>query len=98
MTSVADRHVPIPKSEWHADFLSMLPTIRKHAAMAFRHLNSEAREEAIQDAIANAMLVYARLVQLKKVDLAYPAVLARCAVAQVKRQTGLAMRKHRFAC
>ncbi len=42
MTSVADRHVPIPKTEWHADFLTMLPTISKHAAMAFRHLNGRA--------------------------------------------------------
>ena len=98
MTSVADRHVPIPKSEWPTDFLSMLPTIRKHTATAFRYLNSEAREEANQDAIADAMLVYARLVQLKKADLAYPAVVARYAVAQVKRQTGLAMRNHSFVC
>ena len=98
MTSVADEHAPIPKNKWQADFLTMLPTIRKHAAMAFRHLKSEARDEAILDAIANAMLVYARLVQLKKVDLAYPAVLARCAVAQVTRQTGLARRKRRFVC
>ena len=76
----------------------MLPTIRKYVATAFRHLNSAAREEAIQDTVANAMLVYARLVQLKKADLAYPVVLARYAVAQVKRQTGLAMRKHSFVC
>ena len=69
MTSVEHRHVPIPKSQWFTDFLSMLPTIRKHAAMAFRYLNSEAREEAINDAIANAMVIYVRLVQLKKVDL-----------------------------
>ena len=38
--------------------------------MAFRHSNSKAREEAIQEAIANAMVVYVRLVQFNKVDLA----------------------------
>ena len=58
---------PVPR--WHAQFLSMLPTIRDHAAATFKHLNFEAREEAIQEAIANAVVVYARLVQLKKVDL-----------------------------
>jgi hypothetical protein len=68
---------------WHAQFLSMLPKIRAHAAIAFRHLKPEARDEAIQEAVANAMVAYVRLVQLKKVDLAYPTVLARYAVAQI---------------
>ena len=73
---------PVPR--WHARFLSMLPTIRDYAAVAFRHLNSEARKEAIQEAISNAVVIYAQLVQLKKVDLAYPTVLARYAVARIK--------------
>jgi hypothetical protein len=62
----------------------MLPTIRDHAAAAFRHVNSEARKDAIQEAISNAVVVYTRLVQLNKVDLAYPTVLARYAVARIK--------------
>ena len=72
---------------WHADFLSMLPTIRAHAAVAFGYLDSEAREDAIRDAINNAMHVYVRLVQLNKADLAYPTVLARYALARTKRRT-----------
>ena len=90
------KHLPVPS--WLAQFLSMLPTIRSHAALAFRHLNSGASEDAIQEAIANAMLIYARLVQLKKVDLAYPTVLARCAVAQVKRPTVPAMMNCSLVC
>ncbi|MFH1265007.1 MAG: hypothetical protein ABIK89_04725 [Planctomycetota bacterium] len=31
---------------WHATFLAMLPTIKTHAKIAFRHLDPEAREEA----------------------------------------------------
>jgi hypothetical protein len=62
----------------------MLRTIRNHAATAFRQMNSEAREQTIQEAIVNAAVVYARLVELKKVELAYPTVLARYAVARIK--------------
>jgi len=69
---------------WHQGFLAMLPAIRTHVRIAFRHLNPESREEAIQNCIANAMTAYARLHELGKVDLAYPSVLARFAVAQTK--------------
>ena len=31
---------------WHAGFLAMLPAIRLHAHVAFRHLNEEARDVA----------------------------------------------------
>jgi hypothetical protein len=62
----------------------MLPSIRQHATVSFRHLKPEAREEAVQEVVCNALRAYVRLVQLKKVDLAYPTVLARYGVAQVK--------------
>jgi hypothetical protein len=62
----------------------MLPSIRQHATVSFRHLNPKAREEAIQEVVCNALQAYVRLVQLKKVALAYPTVLAKFAVAQVK--------------
>jgi hypothetical protein len=69
---------------WHKGFLLMLPSIQKHAAVSFRHLKPEAREEAIQEVVANSLRAYVRLVQLGKVDLAYPTVLAKFGVAQVK--------------
>lgn len=69
---------------WHNLFLAMLPTIVAHARFAFRHLRPEAREEAAAECVANAFVAFARLVQLGKVDLAYPSVLARYAVAQVR--------------
>jgi len=73
-----------PAPRWHKGFLSMLPSIRRHAALSFRHLRSEAREEAIQEVVCNALRAYVRLVQLKKVGLAYPTVLAKFGVRQVK--------------
>ena len=68
---------------WHAGFLAMLPAIVTHARICFRRLDPEAREETIQEVIANALVAYTRLYALGKVDLAYPTVLARFAVAQV---------------
>ncbi len=68
---------------WHATFLEMLPAICRHAKIAFRHLNPEAREEAVQEVVCNACCAVARLAELDKLDLAYPTVLARYAVAQV---------------
>jgi len=61
----------------------MLPVIETHARCVFRHLDAEARQETVQEVIANALVAFVRLVQLGKVSLAYPTVLARYAVAQV---------------
>ena len=61
----------------------MLPSIVRYARISFRHLPTEAREEAAAECVANAFVAFARLVQLGKVELAYPSVLARYAVAQV---------------
>jgi hypothetical protein len=69
---------------WHKAFLAMMPPIKAHAKIAFRHLGPEAREEAVQEVICNACSAFARLVQRGKADLAYPSVLARYGVAQVK--------------
>ena len=69
---------------WHAGFLAMMPIIKTHARIAFRHLDAEAREEATQEVVCNACRAYARLVELNKVELAYPGVLARFGVAQTK--------------
>ena len=76
------RRCPVPR--WHEAFLLMVPSLRRHAAVSFRHLNPEAREEAIQEVVCNALRAYVRLVQLKKVALAYPTVLARFGIAQVR--------------
>lgn len=61
------RRRPTPPA-WHAGFLTMLPTIGTHARIAFRHLDPEAREEALQEVIANACRAYVRLVELGKAD------------------------------
>jgi hypothetical protein len=79
---------PVPQQEpvpdWHHQFLEMLPVIRKYADNAFQHLDPEGREDAIQEVVDNALVAFERLVQLDKADLAYPTVLARYGVAQLR--------------
>jgi len=68
----------------HAAFLAMLPKIRQYAAAAFAHCGPEARQEAVQEVLANCWAAYVRLVARGKGDLAYPTVLARFGVAQYR--------------
>ena len=56
--------------QWHPVFLNMLPTIRRCAQSAFRFLRPEARMEAVQDVVANAMVAFIRLFDRGKLDLA----------------------------
>jgi hypothetical protein len=65
-------------------FLELLPTICQHARYVFRRLLPEARDEAIQEVVANAFVAYTRLVEQGKEELAYATPLARHAVAQVR--------------
>lgn len=69
---------------WHAAFEAMLPLIERHATIAFRHLNPDTREEAIQETVCNACQAYSRLVDLGRNDVAYPGALARFGVAQTR--------------
>jgi hypothetical protein len=62
----------------------MMPTIGLHAQRVFHYLDDEARAEAIQETVVRAMLAYYRLHERGRVDLAYPRVLARFAVAQFR--------------
>jgi len=69
---------------WHKRFLQMLPLIRRHAAVSFRQFDPEARAEAVQEVVCNALAAFRRLVELGKSDVAYASPLARYAVAQVR--------------
>jgi hypothetical protein len=71
-----------PSPDWHHGFLAMLPIIVSHAKFAFRRLRPEALAEAVQEVVANCCRAYARLVELNKLSLAYPRVLANYGVRQ----------------
>ena len=69
---------------WHDDFVAMLPQIEAHARYAFRRLKGDHREEAVQEAICNCCLAFARLVEQGRAEAATWSSLARYAVAQVR--------------
>jgi len=75
---------------WHKQYMAMLPAIVRHARFASRDLDAEAREEFIQEVVANTLAAFVRLVELGKADIAYAAPLATYAVAQIRegRQVG----------
>jgi hypothetical protein len=43
-----------PAPAWHKLFLAMLPAVKTHAKIAFRHLDPEDREEVVQEVTCNA--------------------------------------------
>ncbi len=85
-----------PFPDWQSLFERLLPRIRKHVQVAFRHLDPESREECVQAVVCNACCAVARLAELDKLDLAYASALARFGVAQVKdgRTTGGSLNCH----
>jgi hypothetical protein len=74
----------------------MLPSINAQLRFAFRQLDPEERAEAMAEAVANAAIVYARLHQLGKIDVAYPSALARFAAAHYRtgRRIGARINVH----
>ena len=69
---------------WQEDFLRLLPAISRQVRYAFRRLPYAERCEAIQEAIANSLVAYRRLVRLGRQSLAYATPLAQFAVKQVR--------------
>ena len=94
MIRVAAKKSAAPK--WHELFVRMLPAIRRHARIAFRHLGPDAREDAVEEVVCNACVAIARLAELGKLDLVYPTVLAKFGVAQVRdgRRVGCSLNCH----
>ena len=65
-------------------FRCLLPAIEVQAKYALRYLNVEALEDAVAEVAANAFVAFRRLLELGKSAFAFPAALARYAVAQFK--------------
>ena len=62
----------------------MLPQIRRQALVAFRKQRSEAREELIQEVVANCYRAWVLLVRRGKESVAYATPLAQFAIRQVR--------------
>ncbi len=76
------RRVSRPK--WHKAFQAMLPTIRRYARTAFKYRDPEARQDLVQEVVANACVAFKALWDRGKQAVAFPSVLARFAIAQVR--------------
>ena len=67
-----------------AVFAKMLPSIKRHARIAFRHLDPEAKQEAVQDVLCNTWEALVRLARRGKLDQAFLTVLANFAEKQTR--------------
>jgi hypothetical protein len=73
------------ETSWQTRFVTMLPEIQQRLGRAFRHLNAEAREDSIEEAIVHSLLSYSRLHERGRAESASPSSLAWYATLQVKR-------------
>lgn len=74
----------------HAAFESLVPRLRTHARVRFRHLNPSDREEAVADTVAYGFASFLRLAGRGKDPTAFPGVFAHFvaqAVANGRRVT-----------
>jgi hypothetical protein len=72
------------QTAWHTKYLAMLPAIRNRACFAFRELDPEARDEAVQQVLVSTFIAFGRLDKQCRAHLASPSALARFAIAQVR--------------
>ena len=79
-----DCSVPPSHCSQPDDFLRLLPPIQRSARQAFRRLDPDTREDAIQEVVANAFAAYHRLLERGKAHVIAPEPLARFAIAQTR--------------
>ena len=71
----SQRVKPVPAHDI-VRFVAMIPVIQKHLRFFFRHLPMAVRQERIDDALAQAFVLFANLVVRQRVRLAHPTALA----------------------
>ena len=67
---------------WHKVFLSMLPAILRYAKIACRGYTPEAKQEAVQNVVANTCAAVAGLANRGKLNVCHPSVLAKFGIRQ----------------
>lgn len=68
---------------WHAGFLMMMPVIRRSASALFQHLSGQARDEALAEVVAVAMMGYLRHLEETQMESFDSAAFARRAALHV---------------
>jgi hypothetical protein len=72
------------RDAWHSRFLGLLPQIRNYVGPAFRHLQEAEQDDAIQDAVAHAFVMFVRLMKRGRKDAVFPTVLARFGIGHAR--------------
>ena len=72
------------KLNWQDGFLRMLPQIEAQLRFAFRFLDPDAKEEAVQEGVTNCVVRYERLARQGRDDIAAPTPLAQFAIRQIR--------------
>lgn len=70
---------------WQASFVVMLPEIEQRLRHAFRHLDSESRDDATEEGVVHALLSYVRLSEQGRAESASAMSLAWYAARRVNR-------------
>ena len=73
------------ETTWQSAFVAMLPEIEQKLRLAFCRLDPEAREDAIEEGIVHSLLVYVRLDEQGRAEVATPSSLAWYSSRLVKR-------------
>ena len=74
----------ITQLSWQQSFLQVLPAVETHAKIQFRRLGAQRREEAIQETIAAACVIYQLAAVQGKLNVVRPGSLADFAVKHVR--------------
>ena len=104
-------HRRLTSATWQAGFLELLPAIIRQARLALRQLSPEAKDEALAEVVAQALVAYQRLWTAGQLERAYPTALARYALLRQSagRRVGSALnsrdvgsracrRRHQVVC
>ena len=82
--SAGDHDPSFSLAKVKAVYAKMLPSIKRHARIAFRYLDPEEKEERVQNVLANTWEALVRLARRGKLDQAYPSILAKFAEKQTR--------------
>lgn len=92
--AVANHAIDDQAVDWQSGFLRLLPAIYRQTKRHFRHLHGDARSEAVQEAVVDALMAYRRLVLLGKADVAYATPLASYACRQFYEGRRVSLRQN----
>jgi hypothetical protein len=81
---IATSEKPKLTREHHQQFLAMLPAITRVARQTFSDLDAEAKEEAVAEVVATALIMFVGLVRDGREASAYPSVLAAYSIRRVR--------------